>query len=106
VETELNRLLQRGVEALERLAEDPVIQVATSPPNCPHCERINPVIRVEESANTGSMAEFVIRAHCQHCNSIFYAVPLQWGTVRSLEEVKDVIAERVEAGGYSHNDHK
>jgi hypothetical protein len=106
MDVDTRRLLERGIEAIERLAEDPVIQIETGPPLCPFCERVNPVIRVGESENTGALAEFVIRAHCQHCNNVFYGIPLHWSTVKTTEEVREIISERVEAGGYSRNEHE
>ena len=105
MEKEIQELLERGVAAIERLAEDPVIEVETSPPVCPHCERVNPVIRVQEKETTGAMAEFVIRAHCQHCHNVFYAMPFQWGSWKTVEEVRMAISERVELGGYGPNEH-
>lgn len=98
-EEKLEGLLERGVSALERLSEDPVIQMETGPPVCPHCERINPVVRVEEGTATGMLAEFLIQALCQHCNKIFYALPLQWATVKNPSEAKQVITERAELSG-------
>lgn len=90
---------------MERLAEDPVVELETGPPVCPHCERVNPEIRVQEKETTGAMAEFLIRAHCQHCNNLFYGLPIHWLNFRDVDEVRIAIAERMEVGGYSRNEH-
>lgn len=96
-------LMERGVSALEKLSADPVIQMETGPPVCPFCDRMNPNVRVEESEATGPLAEFVIQAQCQHCNKVFFGIPLQWSTCRNIQEVQAVISERAELGGYVHN---
>jgi len=90
----LEGLLERGVKALESMAEDPVIEMPTGPPVCPHCERINPTVRVSESEATGPLGEFVIQAHCVHCNSVFYGVPVLWDCLESVEAVQQAISER------------
>jgi hypothetical protein len=105
MDAEITGLLTRGVAALERLAEDPVIEMEVGPPVCPFCERINPSIRVEESRSTGPMAEFVVRALCQHCNNVFYSVPLQWGSRKTVDEIRDVVSERMNASGNGRNEH-
>lgn len=97
-------LLERGVAAIERLAQDPVIEIETKPPACPHCEKINPMVRigVEEEA-IGPMAEFVIKAQCLNCNKLFYALPDQWSTVASVAQAAQVMQERLELRGFNQN---
>ena len=102
MEEEIRALLERGVQAIEKLAEDPVIHLETAPPVCPHCEKVNPVIRVGESEGTGEMAEFVIQAQCLSCNKVFYSLPLQWACAKTVGEITTVIQERAEFGGYSN----
>jgi len=89
-------LIERGVRALERMAEDPVIQVETGPPVCPHCEKINPTVRVEETTATGALGEFIIQAHCTHCNHVFYAVPYQWAVSKTVSEAGQILKEKTE----------
>jgi hypothetical protein len=88
--------LERAADALEHLAQDPVIQIEGGPPFCPHCERINPVVRVEESSAQGPLADFIIQAHCVHCNSVFYALPVNWECLKTTEEAKQALQEREE----------
>jgi phage FluMu protein Com len=96
-------LLERMAVALEALAQDPVIHVETLPPVCPHCETMNPLVRVEESAAQGKLAEFVIQAHCTHCNKVFYAMPVQWEAAKTTDEASMIIAEREEIRGFTNN---
>jgi hypothetical protein len=100
VDRRYEELLERGVNALERLAEDPVIQIETGPPVCPFCDTMNPSVRVEESSSSGPLVEFVIQAHCLHCNQVFYAVPYQWVCTKTTEEAGEAIQEKVKLGGY------
>jgi hypothetical protein len=96
----LQEFLERGVTALERLAQDPVIEMETGPPVCPHCEKMNPTVRVEESEGIGALGEFVIKATCTHCGNVFYAVPIQWVCAPTVQEAGNVISERAELSGF------
>ena len=99
----LEETLNRIAVACERMAEDPVVEMETGPPACPHCDRMNPVIRVEESGGTGLMAEFVIQAKCEHCGNTFYALPLQYQTVGRLTQINEILEARKELAGYGSN---
>lgn len=100
----MQELLERGVTALELLAQDPVIQMETGPPVCPHCNEMNPLVLVHESEARGKLAEFVIQAQCLHCDSVFYAIPVQWDTVQTTEQAAQLIAERAEITGYARKE--
>lgn len=97
----LEKLLERGVLAFERMADDPVIQMETKPPVCPHCEKMNPSVRVQESEAEGKLAEFVIQAQCLYCHKPFFAIPVQWEVASSVEEVRQMISERAELRGFN-----
>lgn len=101
MEQEVLDLLERGVTALEKLNDEPVFQMETGPPVCPHCERMNPNVTVQESEESGPLAEFVIRCTCNSCHQVFYAIPLQWSMCRNVEEVEAVIHERADVSGYN-----
>lgn len=90
--------LERIAAATERLAEDPVIHVESGPPVCPFCERMNPEIRVSESENRGPLGEYVLQAQCLSCNEIFYAIPQMWLTVRTTDEVRTELEDRINRG--------
>lgn len=90
----LQEYLERGISALESLAQDPEIKVETFPPVCPHCEMMNPVIRVEEEISEGPMGEYVLLANCGNCKNNFYAIPFHWDAVKTLEEAMEVARER------------
>lgn len=96
----LEGLLERGVLAFERLAQDPVIEIETKPPVCPHCEKINPNVRVQESEAEGKLAEFVIEAECLSCHKPFYAIPMQWEVAKTVTEAGQMMKERNEIRGF------
>jgi RNase P subunit RPR2 len=101
VDSETRELARRLVKAVENLAEDPEIQVEVHPPVCPHCEQINPAVKVRETEAEGQLAEFVIRAQCMNCGNEFYALPFQMDCVSSLVEAQELMQERMELGGYN-----
>jgi len=103
VEKRTEELIERGVAALEKLASDEIeFQVETKPPVCPHCNVINPKIRVE-TTGSGPMVEFFIEAHCLHCHKVFYVVPLHYECLKTTMDVRAFIEEKIQVGGYERN---
>lgn len=101
MDTYERELLERGVAAVERLAQDPVIEIETKPPICPNCDKMNPNVRVQESEAEGKLAEFVIQAECLSCHKSFFAIPMQWEVAISPTEAGQIISERVERSGFN-----
>lgn len=99
-------LLERAVKAFEKLVEEPEIQfqVETHPPVCPHCETINPMVHVRETEAMGKLAEFIVSARCRKCDNQFYGIPFHWACVKTPDEAKEIISEKVELGGYQRED--
>jgi hypothetical protein len=98
-DTQVDRLFTLGEEirdALRKLAEDPVVHFESGPPVCPHCERQNPVVAVQEREASGPLNEIVIQATCLACRAVFYAIPLMWANVRNVQEAEIVMEERAE----------
>jgi len=93
-------LAERAVDALERLAQDPVINVETLPPVCPHCHTMNPDVSVKESAGQGPLAEIVIKATCLTCNREFIAMPVQMEMSKTVQEATELMAERNAQRGF------
>jgi hypothetical protein len=103
MDKEITDLIERGVSALERLAQDPVIEMQTGPPVCPHCDEMNPLVEVSESNARGKLGEVVFKFTCMHCSTIIYGIPLQWQMTETMYEVERLIAERAELAGYVNN---
>jgi len=89
-------LMERGVKALEKLAEDPVIQIEGGPPVCPHCNTLNPQVSVHENDGEGPLALFLLDPKCENCGKTFYAVPLEWAIFEAREEAEQEINQRAE----------
>lgn len=101
MERGLQELLERGVTALEKLAEDEIeIRLETKPPVCPHCETMNPKVRVGEFSREGPLAEYAFQAQCLHCNKVMIVIPFQIECVKTVEEANIVLDEKMRLGGY------
>ncbi len=97
-EIQIQRLLElaeKGVEALERLAQDPVIEIEAAPPICPHCGKFNPNVSVDEGTD-GPIADCVIPVTCGDCGQSFYAMPITWHMHPTLSSVRLELEERAE----------
>lgn len=100
----VEELIERGVSALEKLAQDEIeFQVETKPPVCPHCERINPSVRIDEAHGSGPLVEHFTQAQCLHCNRVFYVIPLHVECLKNEAEARMLIEEKVSLGGYERN---
>lgn len=86
MEKRAEELLNRAVVALESLAEEPQLEIPTSPPICPHCGTINPNVRGHETEGEGPMSEIFLELQCTTCENSFYVVPEGW--VNFTEEVE------------------
>lgn len=73
-------LTRRSAEAQEQLielaTEERKIEFKPTPPFCPHCQAIDPV--VGSAGGEGKMSDFVLVARCGECGNVLYAVPDGW----------------------------
>lgn len=89
-------LVERIAVALERnaSASEKLIDLATEerdsgasmlgPPACPHCGRLDPVIRNE--GGEGNFSDFVLIAVCLSCGHNFIATAQGWLTYRNKQD--------------------
>jgi hypothetical protein len=98
-DTAILERLDRIAEGIEKLAEDPVVNVETGPPVCPHCETMNPIVRVKDAEANGKLGAFVIECVCLHCENRLWALPLMWRTAPSIEAANEINNERAEMYG-------
>lgn len=94
MEKRLEELVERGVQALEALAKDPVVEIEAGPPVCPACGVFNPEISINETNSKGPLFEYVLIPVCNSCNTRFYAVPQTWHMFMRREEVQAQMEER------------
>lgn len=94
MDSKLEGLVERGVQALEALAKDPVIEIEAGPPVCPACGVFNPTISTDDQKGSGPMFEFLIQASCNSCGQRFYALPQVWQMFLRREEVEAELQQR------------
>lgn len=92
----LEELLERIANGVERLAEDPVVEIETGPPVCPACGRFNPVISVRENEAQGPISEYLLHCSCNSCGQRFYALPVMWQMFNTRQEIEAALQERRE----------
>jgi hypothetical protein len=98
MEGRIEELLVRGVNALEKLAVDPTVEISGAPPICPHCQTVNPKIAVRDNPGTGQMGDQVVHATCLHCNMTFFAMATGWVSFRDEGELIEATHEGRENG--------
>jgi hypothetical protein len=99
-ERDVMSLLIRATVALEKLAEEPIVEMEVGPPVCPHCNYLNPMVTHEPSDGaTGRLHEFFVPFSCGKCDQEFFAVPMQWSMHTDLTTLQLEIEgrERAEA---------
>jgi hypothetical protein len=102
MDREMRELLERGIRAIESLSEEPEIKVQTFPAVCPHCEKVNPIVEVNDQRDSGKLGEIVIPCKCLECGNGFFAIPFQFQVARTVEDANNLMAERAEMTGYEH----
>lgn len=63
---------------MEKLANEPLIEITPAPPQCPHCSRINPEIQLDQSSGRGIISDYVLEATCANCGRPIYAISKEW----------------------------
>lgn len=126
---ESERLIAKGITALERLARaseqqakasDKLLELAqkelpefeelgviqAGPPVCPYCGYMNPEVHVQERTGSGPMLEYVVPFQCGECQMTFIAIPDGWDTAQSPDEAAAIIQGRkgLTNGGNSGSD--
>lgn len=91
----VEELLVRGVSALEKIADEPIMQTEGGPPACPHCNSLNPRVRIAASDEAvGPFVQFFVPMRCESCGKVFHAVPLEWANFTEIDEAKAELTRR------------
>lgn len=85
---------ERIATGIERLAEDPVVNLETTIPVCPHCNTNDPVVMVKESEGAGKLGEIVFQVTCGKCHNGFIIIPFQSFYAKTIQEATDFQQER------------
>jgi len=97
-------ILERIAVSLEKLAEDPQIEIEAGPPMCPNCGKLNPQITIfQEDKAEGQLGEWILEAECHHCNSPIFGWVESWSLHRMRETLIQELQERAEHGNHGTN---
>lgn len=97
----LEELLERIASGVEKLANDPEIEIDSGPALCPACGKLNPIVDMPSSeGGRGPLAEIAIEAQCTHCGHNLYAVVESYSMHQHREQAVAEIKER--AASYNH----
>lgn len=97
---EINSNLERIASSLEKIIEQQEnVEIEFPPPQCPHCQKINPRILIGETEVKGPFAEYLLAASCLNCGKAFFAIPIAWMTVRGRQEAVKLMNQHLERVG-------
>lgn len=86
-------LMERSTVAQEQLihlaTEERKIEFTPTPPFCPHCQAVDPVVGSE--GGSGKMSDFVLLARCGQCGGVLYGVPDGWQVYGTPEAARAAI---------------
>lgn len=94
MDDEMKGYLERLCTGVERLAEDPVVNMETTIPVCPHCNANDPVVLVKESEGAGKLGEIVFQVRCGRCQEGFIIIPFQSFYAKTIQEATEFQQER------------
>lgn len=86
MDKELKKTIGEGIEvgqriavALETLVNEPLVEIKTPFPQCPHCGEVNPEVHMNEMpASQGKLSEYVVECRCVKCKNSIYGVIVEW----------------------------
>ena len=85
-EDEFLTLMKKGIRSvnklsknLERLVDEPMVEIESAPPKCPHCNIINPSIVMAPSDQiAGPVNEFILVGRCTNCQNDIFGIATGW----------------------------
>lgn len=91
----VEELLTRGVDALEKLASDPIVEYEAGPPMCPHCGAFDPEVEIPAHDGVGGpLSQFVSPAMCKNCNNVMFFIVESYSMHRDRDTAIAEIKER------------
>jgi hypothetical protein len=69
-------------------------EVEPSPPICPVCGQMNPIVFMSERSGSGPMNEIVLELETSCCHRRIYAIPEGWAMTPVRDEAIDIVRER------------
>jgi hypothetical protein len=90
-------LFERGVTALEKMVEEPSIEIQwePGPPICPSCGTFNPSVTLPPGeAQTGNLGEMFIEVRCGACGNTVYIVIDSYSMHQGIETARAELQNR------------
>jgi hypothetical protein len=95
--------LSRIADAIEKLADDPQIEIEAGPPICANCGKFDPVIHLNATeAGKGKMSELIVDGTCTECGSAIYVLIESYSVHRSRLTAVEEIKERERVGFFTN----
>lgn len=93
---------ERIASALEKLTEDPQIEIEAGPPMCPNCGKFDPEILLPtQEAARGKMSELIVDGNCVECGSPIFIITESYSVHKSRQTAIEEIKQRTEAGFFT-----
>lgn len=92
-------LLERGVTALEKMVDEPALEIQwePGPPICPSCGNFNPSVTLPPGeSETGRLGELFLEVRCGECGSTIYAVIDSYSMHQGIETARAELQNRKE----------
>jgi hypothetical protein len=91
-------LLERIAVGVEKLNDDPQVEIPTSPPICPNCGEFDPKVFVDDASGSGDMSQMFFSCTCTLCHAEFFVVPQGFFNVQDREQLAEILKERAVDG--------
>lgn len=93
--------LNRIADSLEKLVDEPLLQIEQPPIQCPHCGKVNPAVQIEESESQGKIDEYALEATCMNCGRPMFGVVFDMVVFKTRSEAVAVLNQRKAQNGNS-----
>lgn len=83
---------RRIATSLEKLVDEPMVEVQSRPAQCPHCGMISPTVEISKQDDPliGRLTNYIVEAKCTNCNQIFWALPANWTMFSDWDSVLEI----------------
>jgi hypothetical protein len=91
-------------QSLGKLASEPLLEIEPAPPQCPHCNKVFPVVvSDEEDIGEVPLGQVVLSGKCKNCDNEIFAVAVTWVVHASGKEAANHALEIMERMGAKPN---
>jgi hypothetical protein len=98
MDKELVHFLTRIADGIDRLGQEPEIEIDWGPPKCPHCNAFDPQVEIEEQDGSGPLSEYYLEPTCGACRKKFFIVIQGYSAHVERDMASQEIEERKKGG--------